>query len=336
MILAGDIGGTKCNLALFSFSGESPEICFEKSYACAGFSGLEEIIVAFLEAFSKISRDNCGDINAACFGIAGPIVNQKVDTTNLPWVITAEGLCEVLGIRKVLLINDLVATGYGVLNLREAQFVTLNPGSPDPAGQAALIAAGTGLGEAIFARFDQELIPLPSEGGHSSFSPCSGIEIELLEYMLDRFDHVSFERILSGPGLHNIYSFLRDTGTEKEPSEIADSLASATDPSAFISGKALEGKLPIAVRAMEIFVSVYGSEAANLALKAKSTGGVYVGGGIAPKILPFLEKDIFMKAFLAKGRMRALLESMPVRVALEPKAALLGAACCGEKLKNQD
>lgn len=332
MILAGDVGGTKCNLAVYSFSGNKPESCFENSYPSEDFPGLEGVISSFVEEFEKVFPHKSRAIRAACIGIAGPVVSQKVDTTNLPWVISAEGLREVLGIRHVLLINDLEATGYGVLNLDDSEFLTLNQGQPDNSGQAALIAAGTGLGETIFVRRDGQLYPLPSEGGHSSFSPCSRLEMDLLEYLLDRYDHVSTERVLSGPGLYNIYRFLRDTGIEKEPSGLGESLAGAGDPSAFISGKALEGEFPIAVRALELFVSVYGSEAANLALKANSTSGVYIGGGIAPKILPFLVKELFIKAFLAKGRMRGFLESMPVRVALNPKAALLGAACCGERL----
>lgn len=335
MILAGDVGGTKCNLAIYSFSGEKPESRFENSYPSEDFTGLEGVISSFLAESAEVFPHRNRDIRAACIGIAGPIVNQKVDTTNLPWVIKADGLRDVLGINKVLLINDLEATGYGVLNLDESQFLNLNPGNPDSSGNAALIAAGTGLGEAIFARRDGQLYPLPSEGGHSSFSPCSRLEIDLLEYLLDRYDHVSTERILSGPGLHNIYQFLRDTGIELEPDELADSLEGAEDPSAQISSKALKGGPPIAVRALEIFTLIYGSEAANLALKAMSTAGVFVGGGIAPKILPFLKKDLFMRAFLAKGRMRKLLKSMPVKVALDPKAALLGAACCGYRLNNQ-
>ena len=332
MILAGDVGGTKCNLAVYSFSGAKPEPCFENSYPSEDFSGLEGVISSFLDEIKKVSPHKNKEISAACIGIAGPIVNQRVDTTNLPWVITADGLRDVLGISQVLLINDLEATGYGILNLDESNFVDLNRGKADNSGQAALIAAGTGLGETIFARRDGQLYPLPSEGGHSSFSPCSRMEIDLLEYLLDRHDHVSTERVLSGPGLHTIYQFLKNTGIETEPPGLDESLELADDPSAFISGKALEGGIPIAVRALEMFVSIYGSEAGNLALKATSTAGVYVGGGIAPKILPFLKKDLFMSAFLAKGRMRKLLESMPVRVALDPKAALLGAACCGHQL----
>ena len=336
MILAGDVGGTKCNLALYSFSSKNPEPCFENSYPSEDFSGLEGIISSFLEDFAEVFPHENRAIKAACIGIAGPVVNQRVNTTNLPWIITADGVREALAINEVLLINDLEATGYGVLNLDESKFVSLNQGVRDDSGQAALIAAGTGLGEAIFARRDNQLYPLASEGGHSSFSPCNRLEIDLLEYLLDRYDHVSTERVLSGPGLYNIYQFLRDTGIETEPADLADSLEHAEDPSAHISAKALEGAPPIAVRTLEIFTSIYGSEAANLALKATSTAGVYVGGGIAPKILPFLRKDLFMRAFLAKGRMRRLLESMPVRVALDPKAALLGAACCGNRLINQD
>ncbi len=337
MILAGDVGGTKCNLAVYSFSGKAPEPCFEKSYPSEDFSGLAAVGTAFLEEFSDVFPPENNKIEAACFGIAGPVVNQEVDTTNLPWTISADEIQKSLGISRVLLINDLEATGHGVLNLDESEFLTLNQGNPDPSGQAALIAAGTGLGEGFFARWEGKLHPLPSEGGHSSFSPCSLLEIELLEYLLDRYDHVSTERVLSGPGLHSIYCFLRDSGRGKEPSVLAGELARAEDPSALISARALEGSHPIAVMALETFVTIYGSAAANLALKIKSTSGVYVGGGIAPKILPFMENGLFMKAFLAKGRMRKLLESMPVRVALNPKAALLGSACCGAgMLKGQD
>ena len=328
MILAGDVGGTKCNLAVYSFSDQTPEAGFAKSYPSADFAGLEAVAAAFLGELGAARPK----IRAACFGIAGPVVDERVDTTNLPWSIAAADLRRVLQTENVFLINDLEATGYGVLNLPPAKFVILNQGRSDPGGQAALIAAGTGLGESVFGRCNGRLYPLASEGGHSSFAPCGRLEIELLAYLLEQYGHVSTERVLSGPGLYNIYRFLRDTGREEEPAGLAGKLAGAEDPSALVSALALEGGPPITIQALETFVRIYGSEAANLALKAKASAGVFIGGGIAPKILPFLKREIFMQAFLAKGRMERLLRSIPVKVALDPKAALLGAACYGQSM----
>jgi len=331
MILAGDVGGTKCNLAFYSFTNGIPEVCFEKSYPSEDFSGLEAVSAAFLSDSRDLFSSTGPSIEAACFGIAGPVVNQKVSTTNLPWEISASSLSEALEIGRVFLLNDLEATGYGVLSLGDEQFLTLNPGKTDPGGQAALIAAGTGLGEGFFVSFSGRTLPFPSEGGHSSFSPCSSLEVSLLEYLEKKYGHVSSERVLSGPGLLNIYNFLRDTKRAEEPPVFADDLAKAVDPSAYISSRAMENSPEIAVKALDIFTAVYGSAAANLALKVKATAGVYVGGGIAPKIIPFMKKGLFMESFLAKGRMRGLLEDMPVKVVLEPKAALLGAACYGTR-----
>lgn len=331
MILAGDVGGTKCNLAFYSFNEGIPEVCLEKSYPSGDYPGLEAVCAAFLEDSSRLLENSEPRVKAACFGIAGPVVDQHVSTTNLPWDISAPSLSRTLEIKRVSLINDLEATGYGVLNLDEANFLTLNQGKPDPGGQAALIAAGTGLGEGFFAPCKGELVPFPSEGGHSSFSPCSRLEIALLEYLMDKYGHVSSERVLSGPGLLNIYSFLRDTKSAREPHSLAEDLEEADDPSALISSRALKGSPEIAVQALETFTAIYGSAAANLALKVKATGGVFVGGGIAPKIVPFMEKGTFMESFLSKGRMRRLLEEMPVRIVLDPKAALLGAACYGAR-----
>jgi glucokinase len=252
------------------------------------------------------------------------VIDNRVEATNLPWVVDARSLASELGIDHVSLINDLLANAHGIAMLDESDFVALNAGSPSPTGNRALISAGTGLGEAGLLAVGNGYEPFPSEGGHVDFAPRNDLEIEMLRYMMDRFEHVSYERVLSGPGLHNIFQFLRDTGRGDEPGWLAQQIAEG-DPSAAIATSALEGTSDICVQALDIFVSVYGAEAGNLALKVVATGGVFVGGGIAPKILRKLSSSTFTKAFNAKGRMIRLLQDIPVRVITNDKTALLGA-----------
>jgi glucokinase len=248
-----------------------------------------------------------------------------VETTNLPWVVDSRQVATELGLDQVSLINDLYANAHGIALLGESDFVVLNAGLPHPAGNRALISAGTGLGEAgLFFDAKGGYHPFPSEGGHTDFAPRNDLEMELLRYLLGRFEHVSYERLLSGPGLHNIYEFLRDTGRGEEPAWLAEQIA-AGDPSAAISKSALEGTSEICVQALDIFVSLYGAEAGNLALKMLATGGVYVGGGIAPRIIRKLSSTAFMKSFAGKGRLSNLLKEIPVRVITNDKTALLGA-----------
>jgi glucokinase len=319
VILAGDIGGTKSNLGLFREDDlRSPLI--EESVRSRDFAGLEQIIAEFLVRTTPV-----GPITRACFGIAGPILDECAETPNLPWIIRAQNIRELLRIDAVMLINDLKATAHGVLLLRPDELVTLNAGDAHATGNAALIAAGTGLGEALLHWNGTRYQPVASEGGHADFAPRNDIEIELLKYLMQRFGHVSYERVLSGPGLFNIYSFMRDGSYAAEEPWIPEKFKES-DPSAVISQAALAGQSELCARALETFVSIYGAEAGNLALKAMAVSGLYIGGGIAPKIVAKLQDGAFMRAFTAKSRLSDLLQKVPVHVILNPKAALYGAA----------
>ncbi len=360
MILAGDIGGTKSNLALFTIEGEgltphrvgvrlTPLV--ERTFSSREYASLEDVVHEFLSgpAVKKSlsggeRRDAVDRIEVACLGVAGPVVEDRCETPNLPWVIRTSALKRALGLEVVELINDLEATGYGIPTLRSEELITLNEAAPRQ-GHAALIAAGTGLGEALLYWDGDSFRPTASEGGHADFAPRNAVEIELLRYLLDRFPHVSYERVLSGPGLFNIYKFLRDTGYGEEPpwlteklgeaeSPIQNATVGAVDPGAIISEAALAQRSELCVQALDLFVSVYGAEAGNLALKFVAVSGVYVGGGIAPKILSKLQDGTFMKAFTDKGRLSPLVESIPVRVILNPKTALYGAARRAALLKK--
>src|SRR5271157_1857035 len=246
---------------------------------------------------------------------------------NLKWIVQAASLANELAIGQVTLINDLEANAYGVAALEANDFDTLNPGAPDAEGNAAVIAAGTGLGEAGLFWDGRRHHPFACEGGHADFGPTGDLQCDMLHHLRKQFGHVSWERVLSGPGLFTIYKFLRDTGRGKEEAWLTKELADG-EPSAHVSRAALEGKSPLCALALDTFVSVYGSEAGNLGLKMMATGGVYLGGGIAPKIITRLREPGFMKAFRAKGRLGKLLEAMPVKVILNDKTALLGAARC--------
>jgi glucokinase len=317
MILAGDIGGTNTRLAFFEGTPDHLNVVAIEVFPSQEHPGLAEIARLFLDKHHQTAR-------AAVFGIAGAVVDNRVEATNLPWVVDARQLAGELRLDRVELINDLLANAHGIALLNESDFVSLNPGAPSPTGNRALISAGTGLGEAGLLAAPNGYQPFPSEGGHADFAPRSELEIELLRYLMGRFDHVSYERVLSGPGLHNLYEFLRDTGRGEEPGWLAEQIAQS-DPSAAIATSALEGTSDICVQALDIFVSVYGAEAGNLALKVVATGGMFVGGGIAPKILRKLSSSTFIKAFNAKGRMGRLLQDIPVRVITNDKTALLGA-----------
>jgi len=318
MILAGDIGGTNTRLALFDGSATKPAVAVIEVFPSRGHSGPEEILREF--------RAHHGDpIEAASFGIAGPVRNGRTHTPNLPWVVDSASMAEVLGLMKVDLLNDLEANAHGIAVLGPQDLAVLHPGSPEACGNRALISAGTGLGEAGLLADGNDYRPYPSEGGHCDFAPRDETEIDLLRHLMARFGHVSFERVLSGPGLYNIYQFFRDTGRAEEPSWLADELRER-DPSTVISQHGLKGDCDLCVISLDLFVSFYGAEAGNLALKAMATGGLFIGGGIAPKILPKLREPVFLKAFTDKGRVSAVLEAIPVSVILNDKTALLGAA----------
>lgn len=320
MILAGDIGGTNTRLAYFEVHDAQLAVVDEQSFSSAKFAGLEEIVVAFTSARNLT-------IKHACFGIAGPVQNGRVKTPNLAWTVEATVLAKTLGVNTVTLINDLEANAYGVTALKPEECVVLNAGSPKAEGNRAVISAGTGLGQAGLYWDGKTHRPFACEGGHGDFAPRTELEMELLRHLMTKFDHVSYERVLSGPGLYTIYQFLRDTGKGKESATVAAEMRQR-DPSAVVSRFALQGRDPMCVQALDLFVGFYGAETGNLALKMMSTAGVYLGGGIAPKIIEKLKGPIFKEAFLGKGRMRPLLESVPVRVIMNDRNALLGAAHC--------
>jgi glucokinase len=321
MILAGDIGGTNTRLAFFD--GASPVLKPREIeiFPSREHSGLEEIAESFV-AKHGLSLTN------ACFGIAGPVRNGRCETPNLPWVIASDHVAKSLGLESVRLLNDLEANAYGIAELGPQDFVELSEGAPGQQGNCALISAGTGLGEAGLLFDEGRHRPFPSEGGHADFAPRNDLEIELLQYLLRRYEHVSYERVLSGPGLKNIYDFLRDTGRADEPAWLHEQIEHG-DPSALISKSGLEGSADICVQALNMMVAIYGAEAGNLALKMMAIGGLYIGGGIGPKILSKLREPGFLDSFWGKGRIGALLRSIPVRVITNDKTALLGAARVG-------
>jgi glucokinase len=320
VILAGDIGGTKTNLAVFAAADRLDVPLAEERFASQEHTGLLPLVRRFL-ATHRLR------VTHACIGVAGPVRDGRCAATNLPWVVDAAELAQALAIPRAWVINDLEATAYGLAVLGPEDFVTLARGADAARGNACLIAAGTGLGEAGLYWDGQDHRPFACEGGHASFAPRSDLEIELLRALRRRWDHVSWERVCSGPGLVAVYTFLRDSGGGVEEPWVAEAMR-AGDPAAAIAEAARGGRSPLCARALELFVELYGAEAGNLALKTMATGGVYIAGGIAPRIVEHLRDGGFMRAFLAKGRMRPLLEAMPVRVVLNDRAALLGAARC--------
>ena len=321
MILAGDVGGTKVHLALYDFIDGKPESSRDERYAAKEYSGLEEIVREFLGAQT---------VTAACFGVPGPVRDGRLRLTNLPWTLDSRELSVSLGVNHVFLINDLEANGYGVDELTPDQIYTLSEGDPSQIGNRALIAAGTGLGEGLLIWNGRTHIPYPSEGGHADYAPRNEDEIDLLRFLKQKYNgRISQERVVTGPGLTNIYEFLREVRGVDEPNWLAGRMA-AEDPNAVITELALAAKSEICEKALDMFVSAYGAEAGNLALKLLSVGGVYVGGGIAPRIIEKIKDGRFMKAFTDKGRLSQLLVNMPVRIILDSRAALLGAAAYAE------
>jgi glucokinase len=320
MILAGDIGGTNTRLALFIWERGQFRAVAEAAFPSREHASLDEIVVKFVSSQRL-------PVERAAFGIAGPIKNGRCEATNLAWVVDGRELAGELNIENVVLINDLEANAYGIALLESKDFVVLNQGASDAQGNAAIISAGTGLGEAGLFWDGQRHRPFACEGGHADLAPRNELEMDLLRYLLTKFQRVSYERTVSGPGLVNIYDFLRSTGRGQESPRIAEEMRQQ-NPAAVISKEAMDGTCPLAVQALDLFVSLYGAEAGNLALKIMSTGGMFVGGGIAPRILPKLTGPLFIEAFTAKGRMSPLLKAMPVRIILNDKTALLGAARC--------
>lgn len=320
MILAGDIGGTNARLAYFQPQNGHLRLVSERVFPSREHNEFGEIVGRFL-------HDSGAHPEAACFGIAGPVRNGRVETSNLPWVIEQSRLADQFHLPSTLLINDLEAIAWGIGALGSADLVPLNNVGGSAIGNQAVVAPGTGLGEAGMFWDGNRHHVFACEGGHTDFAPQGELQIELLKYLTARFGHVSYERILSGPGLVNVYEFLRESGCGKESPSLAEVMKNG-DPAAAISRAALDGSDALASKALDLFLTVFGAEASNLALKVMSTGGLYLAGGISPKILGKFKEPTFMRSFLNKGRMRPLVESMPVQVVINEKVGLLGAARC--------
>ncbi len=320
MILAGDIGGTNARLAYFQPQNGHLQLVSERVFPSREHSELGEIVSQFL-------KESGTRPEAACFGIAGPVRNGRVETSNLPWVIEQSRLAKQIQLPATLLINDLEASAWGIGALADSDLVPLNQVTGAAVGNQAVVAPGTGLGEAGLFWDGSRHNVFACEGGHTDFAPQSDLQIELLRFLRARFGHVSYERILSGPGLVNVYEFMRECNPEKESPDLAAAVKTG-DAAAEISKAAVAGKDGLASSALDLWIAVYGAEASNLALKIMATGGLFLAGGISPKILSKLQGPAFMQAFLDKGRMRPLVESMPVCVVTNDKAGLMGAARC--------
>jgi glucokinase len=331
VLLAGDIGATKISLGVYSTENGPREPIVEGTFPSDRYSSLEVLVGEFLtQANLAVER--------AVFGVAGPVMSGQATITNLSWVIDEVQLKKKLDLTSVLLLNDLKALAQGVPLLEPEDLYTLNKGEPAPGGTKAIIAPGTGLGEAFLTWDGSRYRAYASEGGHTDFAPTNTLENNLLRYLQGKWGHVSYERICSGIGLPNIYDYLRDSGHAEEPAWLAEQLAAADDPTPFIINAALDvaASCELCKATLVLFVSVLGAEAGNVALTVLATGGVYLGGGIPPRILPALKKEGFMRAFLNKGRLSDFLKNVPVYVILNPKLALIGAAVYGLELYEED
>jgi glucokinase len=319
-VLAGDVGGTKTNLGLFLEEKEHPVPKVIETFSSRNAPDLEHIIRQFFEIHPV-------PVTHACFGIAGPVINGKSKTTNLPWSISEDRIKKQFKFHYVKLVNDLTATVMAIPLLSKDEFYALNQASSIKEQNLALIAPGTGLGKAMLIYQNGQFLPVSSEGGHADFAPNNKAEINLWQYLHQHYGHVSIERVLSGSGLVNIYNWLTDSGRFNVP-EWFEQKRKKMDPAEAIAEAALASKDPGCVEALNMFVSIFGAVAGNLALTGMTTGGVYLGGGIPPKILSKLKEDIFINAFANKGRFKGYLEKIPVKVVLNDKAALIGAAYC--------
>jgi len=324
MILAGDVGGTKTELAVFETTPGGLRALHQQRYASQDYPSLDTIIRSFLQAGPAAS------ISAACFGVPGPVIDGRCTTTNLPWTLDERVLASGIPALRAKLLNDLEAMAWGVMDLPPREMLILQEGVPRP-GNMALVAAGTGLGEALMVWDGTRHVVVSSEGGHVDFAPRNETETGLLVFLRRQFDRVSDERVLSGPGLFNIYQYLRTTGTVAEPPWLTQRIA-GRDPSAAVSEAGLAKQDRVCVEALDLFASIYGAVAGNLALTVLAVGGVYVGGGIAPKLRGKLTDGAFVRAFRNKGRLAALLEAVPIRLVLNDQAPLLGAARVASQL----
>lgn len=321
MLLAGDLGGTKTLLGLFKPTSGRPELLDVREYTTRDFPGLSAIISAFLGATGTLP----GEVQVACIGVAGPIIKQSVRVTNVPWTVDARELMASTGVRRAWLLNDVEAMAYAVPVLRPDELHVLQQGTFNPDGNACLLAAGTGLGQAILVRQHGRLVPTPSEGGHADFAARTPREIELLRFLTERYGRATNEHVISGPGITNL---LRFTSDDRSPLLQGD----VKHVPAQVTSRALDGDDPHCIEALHLFLQVYGSAAANLALQCVATGGVYLGGGIPGRILEAFDSPLFLEAFLAKPPMDRLLQSMPVQIVLNRQAGLLGAGAYGASL----
>ena len=330
MILAGDVGGTKVHLALYDFTSGQLHPIRDQKFPAHEFASLDAVVNEFLTGDEKNPAAKREEILAACFGVPGPVREGRLKLTNLPWTLDVRELSRSLSIQHVFLINDLQANGYGIPELAPEMIYTLHEGDANVTGHRGLVSAGTGLGEALLIWNGKTHHPIPSEGGHCDFAARSNREIAMLDYLRNTLKgRVSFERVVSGLGIQNVYRFLRDVEKLDEPKWLCDRMA-GEDPNVVIGECAEDGSSSICFETMKTFASAYGAEAGNLALKVLATGGIYLGGGIAPKRLKTMQNGFFMQAFLDKGRMSPLLQSIPVRVILDDTCALLGAAAYAE------
>ena len=317
-ILAGDIGGTKTTLGLFISGDKRPRAEYVETYPSQDFLDLESLVKRFVDRHQA-------EVYSACFGIAGPVIDGRCRATNLPWEVSETSLAKRFGWSRVRLINDLVALTHSIPRLEESEVLSLNQAKPRSEGPIAILAPGTGLGQALLVHQEGHYKPIASEGGHVDFAPRDDAEIELWRYLHGKFGHVSLERLLSGPGIVNIYTWVKASGRYGKSVGILKG-PSKSDIAPAITEAALRGSDPLCVEALNRFVSILGAAAGNLALIALTTGGVFLGGGIPPKILPKLRERIFLEAFTDKGRFRRLLEGIPVWVVLNSEAPLVGAA----------
>lgn len=315
MLLAGDVGGTNTRLGLFTADSLRPVPVEVRAYATADFPTLESMLAAFLSD----ARTSASSIDGAAFGVAGPVVRGRASLTNASWQVDARDVADALRLHSVLLLNDLLAMAHAVPVLSATERRTLQTGEANPAGNVALMAPGTGLGEALLVNTGGVLVPSPSEGGHADFAARTTREVGLLAFLTGRFGRVDYERVISGPGLVNVHRFVhRSACPEVDPD--------APDAAARVSASALERRCPACVEALDLFVGALGAEAGNMALRGLTTGGVFLGGGIPPKIIPALEGRTFLDAFRDKGSMQALVSAVPIHVITHPDPGLLGAA----------
>jgi glucokinase len=323
MLIAGDIGGTTTRLALVSQQAGPREFVIEKEYRSAEFKGLEPVVERFLAQAG-------GSVDSACFGVPGPVIGGHAQLTNLPWKLEKTALCRSLNLRSVNLLNDLQAVAHAIPHLQAEDMVEINHGKAVAHAAIAVLAPGTGLGEAFLIWHGGEYVPCPSEGGHTDFAPTNKVQAGLWEYLTGLFQHAAYERVCAGSGLPNVYDYLRSLDPSQEDAAFAATMREVDDRTPLILEAALNDaeRNPLAAQTLRILIDVWGAEAGNLALKVVATGGVYLGGGMPARMVPQLRDGAFMRAFTAKGRFAGLLSAVPVHV-ITINAALLGAAIFG-------